>query len=532
MSDEQRPPDRSIPPNALTGPVPAVAGPVPGQGVSAAWPRWPDRPPSALTTAAREFWADRRPAASVGALACCGAVAVVAGPLTVGYRPGLGLAVLAALVWFAAMPALLRRGRRLDLATAAVSVALAAMVAVRDAGWVVGLCLLGAVGTAVIAAGAARTVAGIGLSGPSAAAASLRAVPWLRSGVVTALGGRRERLSGLLRSLALTLCLLLVFGLLLAQADRVFASYLPIPRLSRVPAQFVVGVLALVVSATLAHLSRRPPSWSELALPPGRPARRAEWLLPVVSLDVLVLAFVLVQLGALLGGHHHVLRTAGLTYAQYARHGFAQLVVVTALTLVVVAVAARRAPRETASDRLVVRVALDVLCLASLGVVASALRRVDLYVETFGMTRLRLVAITAELFLAAVFVLVIAAGLRGRASWLPRAVVLAAAAAVLGLAAVNPDARIVQYDTRAGLARQPDVSYLAGLSSDAVPAMDQLAEPLRTCLLWNAPRDGQRGLRAWNLGRSRAAALLGRTGPVDSAVSAPCAALFVGDAQG
>src|SRR5690606_21188665 len=103
---------------------------------------------------------------------------------------------------------------------------------------------------------------------------------------------------------------------------------------------------------------------------PGRPARRAEWLMPVLALDAMVLLFVLVQLGALVGGHAYVRQTAGLSYAEYARQGFGQLLAATALTLVVVGVAARWAPRESARDRLLVRVALGILCLATLGVVA------------------------------------------------------------------------------------------------------------------------------------------------------------------
>src|SRR5690606_36158784 len=99
---------------------------------------------------------------------------------------------------------------------------------------------------------------------------------------------------------------------------------------------------------------------------------------------VMVLAFVLVQVGALVGGHGYVRRTAGLSYAEYARQGFGQLLAATALTLVVVAVAARRAPRETSGDRSAVRAALGVLCLGTLGVVASALRRMALYVDAFG----------------------------------------------------------------------------------------------------------------------------------------------------
>ncbi|GAA4347035.1 hypothetical protein GCM10023145_05630 [Angustibacter luteus] len=494
------------------------------------WPTWPQRPPSATARALREFWALRSPGASTAVLGGCLAVALVAGPLTVGFTPGLGLAVVGALVWLPALPALVRGRRWLDLALAAASVALVAVVAVRDADWLVALCLLAALGAAAVVAGAARSTLAILLSGASWAVGVVRAVPWLRDGASQAAGGRRERVLSLVRSLALTLALLLVFGALFATADEVFASYLPSVSVRLLPGQVVVGVLALAVTASLAHLAGNPPSWSDLALAPARPARRLEWLLPVGSLAAMVVAFVLVQLGGVLGGHRHVLQAAHLTYAQYARHGFAQLVAVTLLTLVVVAVAARRAPRESARDRLVVRIALGVLCVGTLGVVASALRRVDLYVEAYGMSRLRMVLITGELFLAAVLLLVMVAGIRWRAAWLGRAVVLAAAVSVLALAALNPDARIVRYDAQAPLASDLDVSYLQGLSADAVPAMDALAEPLRSCLLSGVPVNAPQGWRDWSLGRSRAATVTAAATPAGAYADYACTQYFLATA--
>jgi len=90
----------------------------------------------------------------------------------------------------------------------------------------------------------------------------------------------------------------------------------------------------------------------------------------------------------------------------------------------------------------------------------------------------------------------------------------------------NPDARIVQYGAQASLGRS-DVAYLANLSADAVPAMDQLAEPLRSCLLRTADATGPRGLRDWNLGRARAAAVAAR--PASFAVApTACAPFFSG----
>jgi hypothetical protein len=210
-----------------------------------------------------------------------------------------------------------------------------------------------------------------------------------------------------------------------------------------------------------------------------------------------------VQGWALLGDPDRVL-PSGVTYASYARQGFAQLVVATALTLVVVGVAARRAPRGDARDRLLSRVALGVLCVATLGVVASASRRLDLYVDAFGLTRLRLLVAVAELTMGAILVLVLVAGARGSGRWFPRAAVWVVASAVLGLAVVNPDAVILRHNTTTGSTTPFDVYYLRGLSTDAVPAMDRLDEPLRSCLLQHVEVPTDLDPLSWTWSRQQA----------------------------
>ena len=155
--------------------------------------------------------------------------------------------------------------------------------------------------------------------------------------------------------------------------------------------------------------------------PLARPAKlalgRLEWALPLGALVGLFAAFVAIQFTTLYGGDHHVVNTAGLTYAEYARSGFAQLLAVAALTLAVVA-AARHWARD---DGQLLNVLIAALCLLTLVVLISALKRLALYEDTFGYTRLRLAAHAAILYLGALFVLVFVT--RGRATWLPRAAV-------------------------------------------------------------------------------------------------------------
>ena len=237
----------------------------------------------------------------------------------------------------------------------------------------------------------------------------------------------------------------------------------------------------------------------------------AEWLVPVVALDVLVLVFLGVWLSALARGDAYIRQATGLTYAQYARQGFGQLVAVTALTLVVVAVAARRAPLGTRVDRLRTRVALGTLCVGTLGIVASSLARMSLYVDAYGLTRLRLLAGWGEVAMGAIVVLVMVSGVRWRGGWLPRAAVHVVAVAMLSLAAVNPDALVVRYDAAAtDIPGGLDAAYMSELSADAIPAITALDEPDHRDVLDRVMLAPATGLAGWNYGRARADAVLGR----------------------
>lgn len=490
--------------------------------------RWSPPPSSPLALALQAFWGERRRPISTRILVACAAAGVVGGALLVGHRIGLGAALVGLLVWAPAVPALVRRRAVGDLTTVALSMALFGVVAVRDAGWIVGLCVAAAAGVGAVAATSARSAPAVLLGAVGWAAGVVRATQWAGRGAGTLVAPRRAQVLVALRSAAITAVLLLVFGLLFASADQVFASYVPTINLGLLPGQAVVGALVALATATLAHLALAPPGWSTIAFPPGRPARLAEWLLPVAALDAMVLAFVVVQVGGLLGGNRHVLQTVGLTYAQYAREGFWQLLAATALTLVVLAVAARRAPRTSERDRLLSRAALGILCVATLGVVASALRRMDLYVSAFGLTRMRLFVVVVEVVLGAVLVLVLVAGARWRGGWLPRAVVQVVAVAMLGLAVINPDAQIVRFNTTAHLDATLDVAYLQGLSADAVPAIDRLDEPLRSCLLDRVTVDRSPSPAGWNFGRDRAAQVLAAGAPGGSGNRSACYPLHLG----
>jgi hypothetical protein len=285
---------------------------------------------------------------------------------------------------------------------------------------------------------------------------------------------------------AITVMLVLVFGGLFAAADPAFAhlvgNLVPAFDVGDVIARVVVLGMVLAFVLGGGYLMRFAPRLDALAPAPMRPVPRWEWALPLGVLDALFIAFVAVQATVLFGGHSHVLETEGLTYAEYARQGFWQLLWVSALTLLVLSVVIRVAGRVTHADRRLLRVLVGTTCATSVVVVISAIHRMWLYQQAYGFSVQRLMVIAIELWLGAVFLLIAGAGLRMTARWLPHAVLVAGVVALLGVAALNPERLIAERNIdryeQTGLL---DTDYLLHLSTDVEPALRRLPEPIRLC---------------------------------------------------
>ena len=457
------------------------------------------------------FWptADRRPMPRLSAVLAltAGAAAAVVLPDS---RPGLGLAATGVVMAAGAVPAARGRIAAHELVFGSLAVALLLVVVLRDDPWLVALSLLASAGTASYALAPGRGALATVLGAMSLPLAGLRGLPWVRRGLSTHLSpGARSWLPAV-RTVLVTLLLVLVFGALFASADAVFARLVPDVRLGDLPLRAFVLVSVGWAALTLAFLASAPPRWDDVA--PGaaaRPVRTAEWVMPIAALDLVFATFLTVQATVLFGGRHHLVTTAGLTYAQYARAGFGQLVAVTLLTVTVVAAVSRWAPTQTPQQRLLLRLLLGALGTMALLVVASALYRLGLYEQAYGFTRLRLFMNAVELWLGALVVLVVVAALRPGARWLPRTVVATGVLTLLALVAVDPDRFVAEHNLRryADTGRL-DVLYLQSLSADAAPAVTGLPEPLRSCVLRElAPGPSGSRLDAfagWNLGRHRA----------------------------
>ena len=322
------------------------------------------------------------------------------------------------------------------------------------------------------------------------------------------------------RGLLIAAPLLLVFGALFVAADAVFE-------------RLVLDVFGFDLERIFAHLflilffawTTAGLLWAALMarLPRNLGIRRPGRLsLGVVEvgvilglLDLLFLVFVVVQVRYLFGGAGRVVTTSGLTYAEYARRGFFELVTVAALALPLLLLAHWLLRTETHAHERVFRGLAGVMVALLFVVLASALQRMYLYQQEFGLTELRLYTTVFMAWISVVlvwFLLTVLCGARERFAF---GALAAGFAAVLAINAMNPDALIARTNIeRAQDGEKLNVYYLVLLSADAAPVlMESLPEigdrrlgentTLERVLLerWSTHRNDW---RTWNLSRSRA----------------------------
>nr|BFE86951.1 hypothetical protein GCM10020093_095520 [Planobispora longispora] len=246
---------------------------------------------------------------------------------------------------------------------------------------------------------------------------------------------------------------------------------------------------------------------------------------PLVALNLLFGTFVAMQLTVLFGSARWLVTTTDLTYAEYARSGFFQLVIVSVFVLAIVAVASGALELQ-GRDRWLMAGLLGLLCALTVVILISAMYRLDLYVDAYGYTRLRASVGAAIWWLGGIFALVLVAGavrLTGRAAgWLPRGVVVMTGAGLLAFAIWNPDLRVAESQLSVRGVDRLDQAYLSDLGAEAVPALDLLPEPTRSCVLREVIQinqlDGADPWNGWNLARERARELLAER-PVPAAPS-------------
>ena len=473
-----------------------------------------------------------------------GALGIVGQLLFYDVAIGLNFPILVALLvisgWLLRRP--MARVERRDLWLGPAAVIFASFAAVRADATIVALDALTSLGLA----GAALATYGrrpvLRRSFGGLVTLGMTVSGWVAAGAVPAMAAARRHLPvargslgrarpalPVLRGLLIAVPVLLVFVSLFSAADAVFAGVVEDLTsfdldLGTAPGRATLAaVVAWLAAGGLALAAARPPSAPAVARTDAGEGWRlgsTEVLTVLITVDVLFAGFVALQAAYLFGGLN-TLDAVGMTYSEYARRGFFELVAVAILSGGLI-VAADRLVRRRSTAVVAAAVGLSVLTAV---VLISAALRLRLYQEAYGWTELRLYVLATIALLAIVLVALVVTLLSDRVRWIGHVVLASGLVVGLGLSVLGParfiteqnvarvlDPTLVPEHGLSGI----DTSYALSLGDDRIPDLVRVLPALegeegryvrdelgfRLSQLRSDP--GLSSWQAWNLGRDRA----------------------------
>ena len=283
----------------------------------------------------------------------------------------------------------------------------------------------------------------------------------------------------ILRGVLIALPVVSLFAILLSSADPVFGDWLKkILDLEKLPEYlfrlwYILMIGSFLVGIYLNAISPRTEA--------VKPDTMKPWMNPFLgwtetgiilgAIDVLFIAFVIIQVRYLFGGTANITET-GYTFAEYARRGFGELVAVAVLSLLVYLGLNTISKRETRGARIGFSVVSILLMANVLVMLGSSLQRLLLYENAYGFSELRTYTHVFIYWLAALIVVTIVLEVlkqRGRFAF---ALLVAGLGFSMTLAVMNVDGFIVRQNVaRVAQGEELDFNYLQQLGNDAVPAM-------------------------------------------------------------
>jgi hypothetical protein len=364
---------------------------------------------------------------------------------------------------------------------------------------------LGARGVRIQDSGLAQIALGILFTG----AQSIAGFPRLILGDVSYARMPKDGFRGAgvaLRGTLIALPALLIFGSLLVAADDTFARVLRELIVFDISEAVLHLIVIAVIGAICAGFLRSlvlsgPIPQTDTSNMLTLPAAETNFALGLVNL--LFALFVGVQFRYFFGG-------APAELAQYARRGFFELVWVVALVIPMLLLLDWLVNKEHGQKLFRILASVQVALVFVIG--ASALHRMQLYREEFGLTRLRFFTTAFMIWLGALLIWFVCTVLTGRRNRFAIGTLTTGMVMVVLLHAFNPDRIIVETNVeRARAGQRPfDAIYTTRLSADAVPAIVKNADIVGPLVIgrFSHGRYPPMRWRTWNLSRARARELM------------------------
>ena len=294
---------------------------------------------------------------------------------------------------------------------------------------------------------------------------------------------KRKTLKNIFIGLIISVPLLVTVIALLAEADTVFLKFLTdilkslefIDSIPLVEHVVVIGIITGLLFGYLAVVLKAEVERVSVPIERRTGAGDATIVVTVlVMVNAVYVLFCAIQFTYLFGGEEVIRSIPDYTYAEYARQGFSELIVVTVINLSILLIGLRFTKNDGKLNHLVL-VLRCLLVLCTVIILYSAHLRLTLYEEAYGYTYARIFAHTFIGFLFVLFMLTLYKFWR-RELPLVKAFAIAALLVYTTLNYVNIDAMIARKNIdRYFTTGKIDLDYLQELSYDAIPELTRLS---------------------------------------------------------
>jgi hypothetical protein len=297
----------------------------------------------------------------------------------------------------------------------------------------------------------------------------------------------REKSTRVIKGLLMALPVVFVLILLFAKADLAFSEFIRgivDIDISQRTIQYLIwlffsffttlGFLSFIFfPGTKKEVTEKP---DEVVAHPERGVEVSVFLGIIAALFALFIGF---QLTYLFGGQTNIVQ-AGFTYAEYARRGFWELLAVGFIMLIVLLATERFAAREGKKLLTFVVPALIVIAEVII-VIASAFKRLTLYIDAYGMTEMRFYVAAFIGLILVLFILLAIKFIQARQEYFfAFGTLISLIAFVLMVDLMNPDKFVMQTNIKQfEKTGKFDILHAANLSADAEPQRSQMLDKLK-----------------------------------------------------
>ncbi len=290
-----------------------------------------------------------------------------------------------------------------------------------------------------------------------------------------------KNLRSIVKGIIMSLPILAILGWFLYSADMVVRAYadnffnffrfkINFELSLRILIIFIISCIFIGVFAKFAKKEK--PEAPEEKTGPNKSGGFIESMTVLILVELLFLAFIAIQFFYLFGGKSYVWGIDEyITYSEYAKSGFYELIKVSIVSFLLIYAIDNSSKIETLKEKKIFRFLSAGLFIEISIILFSALKRILLYIDGYGLTLSRFLAFALLFWIFCVFLFFLRKiYLEKKNSVFISTVFALSVATWLGINILNPDALIAKINLRRfAEGKQIDPYYFSHLSDDAIP---------------------------------------------------------------